>query len=208
VLGAVTSPGLRQLEGTKTLVEILSMAGGPTADAGPVVKLTRRKDQGTIPIPGAVDHADAGFSVAEIPLKSLMNSTAPATNVVIRPNDVVSVPRAEVVYVVGEVGRAGAVPLSTGKSLSVIEALSAVGGALRTAAPGGARIIRVSSGSEKRTEVQVDLPKIMHGKSDDLPLFAGDILVVPDSKGKRATTRALEAALQAGLIIGTYGVIR
>ena len=42
----------------------------------------------------------------------------------------------------------------------------------------------------------------------DVSLVAGDILIVPDSKGKRATTRALEAAVQAGMMIGTYGIIR
>ena len=55
---------------------------------------------------------------------------------------------------------------------------------------------------------EVDLQKIMNGKVNDVALGAGDILVIPDSSGKRATTRAIEAAIQAGTMIATYGIIR
>jgi hypothetical protein len=41
-----------------------------------------------------------------------------------------------------------------------------------------------------------------------MPLMAGDILIVPDSRGKRAATRALEAAVQAAITIGTYGIVQ
>jgi hypothetical protein len=47
----------------------------------------------------------------------------------------------------------------------------------------------------------------MKGASNDVRLEAGDILIVPGSAGKRAATRVLEAAIQAGIIIGTYGAI-
>ena len=52
------------------------------------------------------------------------------------------------------------------------------------------------------------MKKIMQGKADDLPLLAGDILFVPDSNGKRITARSIEAVIQAGILVGTYGVIR
>ena len=61
---------------------------------------------------------------------------------------------------------------------------------------------------EERAEISVDLQKMMQGKAKDLPMNVGDILVVPDSSGKRATTRAIEAAIQMGTMIGTYGIIR
>jgi hypothetical protein len=57
-----------------------------------------------------------------------------------------------------------------------------------------------------RTEIPVDLTKVMQGRSHDLPLYPGDILVVPDSKGKRATAVALQAAIQAGVTIGTWAL--
>jgi hypothetical protein len=56
--------------------------------------------------------------------------------------------------------------------------------------------------------MEVNLQKIMNGKADDVALAAGDILVIPDSSGKRVTTRAIEAVIQAGTILGTYGILR
>jgi polysaccharide export outer membrane protein len=208
VIGAVGTSGVRQLEGRKTLIEMLSLAGGVTTEAGPMVRITRRLDEGRIPLPDATVDASGMFSSAEIDLKSLLEARSPEKDIVIRPHDVISVPRAEMVFVVGEVGRPGPIPISGGSSVSVMEAVSASGGVSRTAASDNARILRRVAGDQKRTEVAIDLRQIMAGKANDLPLMAGDILVVPDSRGKRATARALEAAVQAGVMIGTYGLIR
>ncbi len=51
VLGNVTTPGVHQLQGQKTLFEVLSLAGGLTADAGNVINITRRIEWGVIPLP-------------------------------------------------------------------------------------------------------------------------------------------------------------
>jgi polysaccharide export outer membrane protein len=203
VVGAVGVPGVHQLEGQKSLVEVLASAGGVRIDAGPTVKITRSLQYGRIPLPGAADDATHQFSIAEINLKSVMEATNPEYNIAIRPHDVISVPRAEVVYVIGEVGHAGAVPLSQSSSLSVLEAVSSSGGPLRTAATAHARILRAVPGQPKRAELPVDLKRIMAGHSDDVTLLAGDILVVPGSAGKHAVSRALDAAIS----IGTFAAI-
>jgi polysaccharide export outer membrane protein len=208
VIGAVLSSGLRQLEGRKTLIELLSLAGGVTVDAGPIVRIARRRDQGAIPVAGASQDKTGGFSIADIDLRALLEGRNPDLNVVIRPHDVVSIPRAEMVFVVGEVGRPGPVPLSGGGSVSVLEAVSSSGGVLRTAATSNVRILRQRAGEPTRTEVSIDLKKVMRGQAADVQLMAGDILVIPDSKGKRAGARALEAAIQTGVIVGTYGFAR
>jgi polysaccharide export outer membrane protein len=203
IVGAVAQPGVHQLEGQKTLVEVLAAAGGPRPDAGPTVKITRRLEYGRVPLPGATDDPTHQFSIAEINLKSVMEAKNPEYNILICPHDLISVPRAEVVYVIGEVGHAGALPLNEGASLSVLEAVSSSGGMLRTAAIGNARILRTVPGQEKRVEVAVDFKKIMAGQSKDMPLLAGDILVVPGSTGKHAVYRALEAAIT----IGTFAAV-
>jgi polysaccharide export outer membrane protein len=208
IIGAVGSAGVHQLSGQKTLIEMLSLAGGASAEAGPSVRVTRRAEWGRIPLPEASLDATGAFSTVDIDLKALLNSTAPEKNIIVRPNDVISVARAELVYVIGEVGRAGPVPLSSGTSVSVMEALSASGGVLRTAKASQARILRRAGEGETRTEIGVDLAKIMQGKERDPLLVAGDILVVPDSTSKRAIPRLLEAALQAGIMVGTYGIVR
>jgi polysaccharide biosynthesis/export protein len=208
VLGAVGTSGVHQLEGRKSLLEVLSMAGGLSADAGPAVRITRQADRGRIPLAEATENASGRFSTVEIDVRSLLEARNPEKNIVIQPYDVISVPRADVVYVVGEVGKPGPVPLTSGHSVSVMEAVSLTGGVLRTAAPAKARILRRVPGEEKRSEVTINLQRIIQGKADDLPLAAGDILFVPDSSSKRMTTRAVEAVIQAGVLIGSYGLIR
>jgi polysaccharide biosynthesis/export protein len=207
VIGAVNSPGLHQLEGHKTLIEILSLAGGLRTDAGPVAKITRRLEWGRIPLPGAMDDSTGQFSVAQISLKSLIQAKHPEQNIPIYPQDVISVPPAQVVYVMGEVTKTGPLTLTEGDRISVLEALSSSGGALHTAAPAKAKILRVAAGSERRTEIAVDLKKIQAGKADDVPLLAGDILFVPGSSAKRASIRAAETAIQVGALAAGYGIV-
>jgi polysaccharide export outer membrane protein len=208
ILGAVGTAGVRQLEGRKTLVEVLSTAGGLSADAGPTVRITRRLDQGRIPLPEATEDPSGRFSTVEIDVKPLLEGRNPDKNIVIRPNDVISVPRADIVYVVGEVGKPGPVALTSGHTISVIEAVSASGGVLRTAASDHARLLRRLPGEQKRRDLNVNLSQIMRGKADDMPLLAGDILFVPDSGSKRIAARAIEAVIQTGILIGSYGAIR
>lgn len=208
VIGEVNSPGVHQIEGRKTLVEILSSAGGLHSDAGPTVTITRRMEWGRIPLPDAKDDPTGNFSVAAIDLKPLISAKTPEKNIVIRPYDVISVPRAETVYVIGEVGKVGPLTLNEGHSISVLQAVSSSGGVLRTAASGNAKILRPVAGSSTWAEFPVNIKKILKGQAEDQTLVAGDILFVPDSAGKRAGLRALEAAIQMGTLAGTYGAVR
>lgn len=208
VIGEVATPGVQQVQGRKTLVEVLSMAGGARADAGPSIRITRQLDCGRIPLAGAADDPTGRFSIAEVDLKSLIDAKVPEKNIVVCANDIISVPRAEMVYIMGEVGKIGPLVLSTGHSISILEAISSAGGVLRTAASNRTLILRPIMGGPKRAELTVDLKKIMTGQANDLPLLAGDILFVPGSASKRATARAIEAAVQMGTILGTYGAIR
>jgi polysaccharide biosynthesis/export protein len=210
VVGAVQESGVRQLEGRKTLIEVLSLAGGLAPEAGPVVRITRRLDVGRIPLPEATTDPTGQFSTVDINATSLMDGRSPEKNITVERFDVISIPRAAVVYVVGEVPRPGGVLLSSGQSISIMEAVSSTGGVLKTASPKQARVLRVVPGQEKRTELNVNLQEIMEGKADDLRLTAGDVLVVPDkkSRGKAITVRAVEAVIQASMIVATYGVVR
>jgi polysaccharide export outer membrane protein len=208
VLGEVTTPGVQQLQGRRSLFEVLSAVGGVRTGAGPSVRITRSLEQGRIPLPGAADDPTGRFSVAELDVKSILEGASPEKNIAIMPYDVITVPRAEIVYVMGEVGKAGPLVLSEGHSISVLQAVSSAGGVLRTAAAKRAMILRQIMGGPKRAELPVDLKKIMTGQANDVPLLSGDILFVPDSAGKRATARAVEAVVQFGTMAGTYGALR
>jgi polysaccharide export outer membrane protein len=207
IIGAVATPGVKQLEGGKTLVEVLSMAGGLTPDAGSTVRIARRLEQGRIPLPEAADDPTGAFSVLDLDARALLDGRTPEKNIIVQPSDVISVPRADVVYVIGEVGKPGPVPLSGERSITVLEAVSSSGGALRTAAPTRVRILRRVAGQDQRTEILLDLQKVMNGKANDVALAAGDILVIPDNTGKRVAVRAIEAAVQMGLMVGSYGLM-
>ena len=135
VIGAVKNPGVHQLEGYKTLVEVLSLAGGLREDSGHSVKITRRLKWGRIPLPTAKDNSTGQFSVAEVSLEDVMEARNPEENVFIKPHDVISVPRAEMVYVIGAVERSGGFVLNERESISVLQVLALAGGLARFATP-------------------------------------------------------------------------
>ena len=95
ILGAVGAPGIRQLEGRKTLFEVLSLAGGLRPDAGNTINITRELTRGPIPLPSTRTDASSKFSVASVSVKSILNAMNPAENIVILPGDVVSVSKAD-----------------------------------------------------------------------------------------------------------------
>lgn len=128
VIGAVKQPGVHQLRGTKTLVEILSLAGGLRDDAGNTVKVTRRKQWGPIPLSGAVADPSGEFTVGEVALREIMMAQRPEANIIIRPNDVITIPKADLVYVIGEVMKAGGFVLAERGDMSVLQAVSMAGG--------------------------------------------------------------------------------
>jgi polysaccharide export outer membrane protein len=208
IFGEVNTPGVQQVQGRRTLVEILAMAGGVRPEAGPVVRITRRIEQGRIPLPGAKDDPSGRFSIADVELKPLIEAKTPEKDIAIKADDVISVPKAEMVFISGDVNKAGALPLSDGRTVSISEALASSGGILKTAAPQKARILRLPPGGSSREQLPVDVAKILNGKADDVQLGPGDILYIPGSAAKKASVRAIEAAVQAGTVILTYGVIR
>jgi polysaccharide export outer membrane protein len=207
VFGEVATPGVHQLQGRKNLVEILAMTGGVRPTAGPSVRITRLIENGRIPLPGAKDDPTGRFSIAELQLKPLVAAKTPELDIEIKPNDIISVPKADLIYVAGDVTKASVVSLTDSPTISIMEALATIGGMSRTADPRKARILRTVVGTSPREQLPVDISKIMSGKSTDVQLFAGDILFIPSSASKKATQRAIEIAIQMGTVLLTSGVV-
>jgi polysaccharide biosynthesis/export protein len=198
VIGSVGNPGVHDARGHKTLLEVLSLAGGVKGDAGPILTITRLDDYGPLPLPGARETASHSI-VADVDLKSLLAAKDPAQNIFVQPFDVISIPHAEMVYVIGNVKKAGGISLGGRESISALEALSLAEGWDPRAAPSHAHILRLSPDGGVdvgREEIPVDLNKMLKGKQHDVLLHANDILVVPNSTAKGITTRSIEAALQ------------
>jgi len=205
VLGAVSSPGVHQIRGRKTLFEVISEAGGLKPEAGNTIKIARSMENGPIPLPGAKTDPTGQFSVAEVSIRSVMEAQNPQENIPVKPNDVITVPKADLVYVIGAVKRSGGFVLTEKANMSVLEALSMAEGLDRAAGPANAKILRSSHGATSRSEISIDVKKILDGKEADVPLLANDILFIPTSAAKSASLRALEAIVQTGTGIAIYG---
>ena len=203
VTGEVRSPGVQQLDGPKTIAQVLAVAGGLSQDAGYRVKITRDIQWGLIPLPGVMLDVSGRYSTAEILARDISEAKNPSENVLVCPNDVLTVPRALLVYVIGEVRKPGGFTLGEHSSISLLQLLGLAEGLTTTANPTRARVLRLVEGSKVRTETTVDLRKLTNGKISDLDLGANDILVVPNNATRRATVKVAETALAtlSGLLI-------
>jgi polysaccharide biosynthesis/export protein len=206
VLGAVNSPGVHQVQGHKTVLEMLASAGGIRQDAGYSIRITRELEWGCIPLQGSHLDASGKYSVAEVNLRKIMDAKTPEDNIQIFPHDVISVPKAEMVYVIGEVHRSGGFVLGEHQSISVLQALSLAEGLNTGADPRHAKILRLKTDADQREELKVDVKDALNGKKPDFPLQGEDILFIPGSTGKKAALRGLEAAIQTGTGLAIWRV--
>jgi len=165
VLGEVARPGIYSAVNTRRLYDLFLIAGGLTARAGKTVTITHSKEP-------------------DKPVEIILESglAANQANVEIQPGDTITVSRAGLVYVIGEVTRPGEFVMETTQTPSLLQILAAAAGPTRTADLSHARVIRrTPKGLESK---DVDLKKIMQAKAGDLEVQAGDIVFVPSSRTK------------------------
>jgi polysaccharide export outer membrane protein len=198
VLGAVHSPGVLQLDAQKTLLEVLSLAGGIRDDSGYQIKIVRRQEIGPLDLPGAAPDETGRFQVAEVALDALMEAEHPEYNILVQPHDVITVPRARMVFVIGEVTRSGGFALSERESVSVLQALALAGGLGHSPALKRVKILRPIDDAPGKQEIALDLKSIMAGTAADVELQQDDILFVPKSGANAAAKAAARAAVSIG----------
>jgi polysaccharide biosynthesis/export protein len=187
VLGEVSKPGVYPVLGQRRLFDLISAAGGLTERAGRNITVTHRSEPDKpLTVPLSRNVADN-----------------PDSNVPVFPGDTIIVRKADVVYVVGDVGRPSGFLMDSGH-LTVLQAIALAGGTTRTAKIGAARIIR--KGPEGITETPVQLKKILEAKAPDLPMQADDILFIPTSATKALAGRTLEAAMQAATAVSIVAI--
>lgn len=208
VVGAVARPGLYQLTGGRTVLDMLMAAGGINASAGPYAEIRRSLVSGQLPLSSARDDTAGKYSIARVNVRDIMALKTSQENIVLKPGDVVSVSDAQVVYVLGDVTKPGAFPINDTEDMTVLQALAMAGGTLPTAAPKSATLLRRSPGQTKPTLVAVNLKALLKGKHADLALMPNDVLYVPNSTKKAVTGRAVEAVIQTGIMALTYGIIQ
>jgi polysaccharide biosynthesis/export protein len=186
LLGEVAKPGIYQDVGDHSLYEMISQAGGFTASASRSIAILRRNQAEPIRVTLSRNLADDTKG-----------------NVEILPGDTITIPRAPIIYVVGDVARPAGFAVDNGQ-LTVLQALALAGGTNRTAKLGAARILR--KGPNGMTETKVEIKKMLRAKSPDVVLQADDILFVPVSAGKLAVGRSAQAAMSVATALTIYSV--
>jgi polysaccharide biosynthesis/export protein len=186
VMGEVQRPGLYPDVGDHKLYEVVSEAGGFTQTASRKIAIIRRNQADPIRV--------------DLP-RNLADDLS--GNIDIQPGDTITVPRAPVIYVVGDVGRPTGLLVDNG-TLTVLQAMALAGGANRTAKLGAARIIH--KGPTGMIETKVEIKKMLEAKSPDVTLQADDILFIPVSGGKVLAGRTFEAAMAMATAVSIYAV--
>jgi len=172
VIGAVNAPGVYALhENVSTLMEMLTLAGGPSAGAGELVYVLRNSTS---------DNKSLRISVN---IQELFDQGDFELNAVLQGDDIVYVPRAPLIYVYGEVNAPGGFSLS--RSMRVLEALALAGGCADKADKRTCFLVRRSAVGGERV-VPLDIASIEKAKRADVFLREGDVIRVPVSGSKSA----------------------
>jgi polysaccharide export outer membrane protein len=176
VAGEVIKPGFYSAVGPHRLFDVLQAAGGPTDKAANRVMISHRgqKDATTL-------------SISKNPAEMT------ASNVELQPGDTVVVPKAGIVYVLGEVTRPGGYVLNSSGGITVLQVVAVAGGPTHVASAGKTRLLRHTENGFQ--EQQIDVTKLLRGKAHDVSLRDEDILFVPSS--------AIKTAMNAGALLST-----
>ena len=145
-------------------------------------------------------------NVITVNLNELVETGNTTNNIPLQAGDVVTVPHAGIVYVIGAVTRAGGYVLSSDRSeVSTLKILALAGGMTPTAKSDHAIIIRKNEQGQQQS-IEVDLKKVLKRETEDVQLLPSDILYVPDSKAKAALLKAAEVGVAIGTGVALYRV--
>jgi polysaccharide biosynthesis/export protein len=141
-----------------------------------------------------------------INLNELIETGDMRNNIPLQAGDVVTVPHAGIVYVLGAVNRPGGFVVANDRTqLTTLKILALAGGVTRIAKLDQAVIIRKDD-QGKQTETAVDLKKVLQQKSEDLQMRASDVLYIPDNRTKEFMLQTLQLALAAAVNVAFYRV--
>lgn len=185
VLGQVKDPGTYSIATSRSVMSVISLAGGLTSSADYNI---------------TIQHHDS----SEKPTKyNLSNDPdiAIANDVKVRPGDTVIVPHAAIAYVLGDVGRPGGFVMQNNHSqLTMLQAIALAGGTLSSAVPSHAKLIRRTDSGYK--ELPINFSAIQKGKAPDLQLKPDDVVYIPYSYLRNiASTSSGIAASTAGAAV-------
>jgi polysaccharide export outer membrane protein len=169
VIGAVEKPGMYELVGRRTLLQMISAAGGFTEKAGNQLFVLREGRSGIT-------------ASIEIDLEDLLINGNQKLNIPMQVNDVINVPVDKMIhiYVFGEVKQPGALAVKVSDKVTLLQAIAQAGGTTEDASKSRVTIKRKDNNG-KETKTIVNLKDIIKGKKPDVELKEGDVVYVPES---------------------------
>ena len=193
VIGAVQKPGVVELTGPKTIIEILAIAGGVTEKAGSQVHVYRqiegRRESHVIDL--AVLASNSGLINA---------ATASTINMLVEPGDMINVPEAGTFFVDGAVRKPGLFPL--GRRYSLSQALATAGGVDAELNSNEIAILRRTGHGDVKV-LSFALNEVIGGTVPDPQIQPDDVIVVPTSTAKYMVKRFI-GTLVGGVSIGSF----
>ncbi|HEY6769752.1 MAG TPA: polysaccharide biosynthesis/export family protein [Candidatus Sulfotelmatobacter sp.] len=178
VVGEVARPGFYPALGPHRLFDVLQTAGGLTDKAANQVMISHRNQKDATSVSISKNPADIG-----------------ANNINLQAGDTVVVPKAGIVYVLGEVTRPGGYVLNATGGITVLQVVAVAGGPTHVASAGKTRLLRRTETGFQ--EQQIDLKKLLRGKTQDVAVKNEDILFIPSS--------GLKSALNTSALVATVG---
>lgn len=158
LLGEIQKPGVYQLTGNSTLLELISQAGGVTEGGGDTLTIIRRASKGVETEPITMN------------LKKLLDGSNEGYNVTVMDGDTIYVPRADYFFVFGEVRKPGSYKLEKDLMITVLKAISLAGGFTEKAAKKKIRVTREENGVQMNYKADFNTEVRPH-----------DIIIVPES---------------------------
>ncbi len=137
ILGEVDKPGLYELSGNATLLEIISQAGGLTDKAGSEALVKRV----------AGPEGSETYSYLRLNLRDLTEKGNLSGNIAVKDKDSIFITKSGFIYVTGQVAKPGAFKYEGG--MTVMKAIALAEGLTDKAAPGGTEIIRKKGDTEE-----------------------------------------------------------
>jgi len=193
VAGAVKNPITFQATGNVTLLDAISQAQGLTENAGAEILIRR----------SAVDgDANTILPIQRIPVRELLAGVDPSLNLALQGGEEIRIPEAGRIFVLGNVKKPGTFLITNGSESSVMKAIALSEG-LDNFSCRKAYIYRIEGGAGGRSEIPIELKKIMNRSTPDVALLANDILYIPDAAGLKASVKVLEASVGVGAAISS-----
>jgi len=196
VAGAVNKPARLQMQGRVTLLQAITEAGS-FHEAGSKVIIDR-------PAHVAANGTPVGPEVLVIQVKDLQTKPGdPTVNIDLQAGDIVTVSPAEYVFVGGAVNKPGKLGMNDVPTWSVLSALAAVGNVTKVAKMEHSVILRAGPNGTT-TEIPLNIKKVLDRKDPDVKLTANDIILVPESAGRKALYAAGQTLTStSAILLGT-----